>query len=132
MPESWKLKLLHDGLCPMCALEINWLRRRNKDGALAFEDIAAADFDPSVYGLTIDQLVGSMHAQRADGTIFRGPDVFIEAYRLVGLRWLAAVVGFRPIRPLVNLGYKIFAAVRPRFSKFDPAKCEGGRCKLPV
>lgn len=122
--------MLYDGLCPVCALEVRLLRRRNALGRLAFEDIAAPEFDPAQYGLTIDDVVGSMHAVRRDGSILRGPDVFLEAYRHVGLRWLAALLGNRLTRPLVNVGYRVFAAVRPRFSRFDPASCPAGRCKI--
>lgn len=128
---AWRLKLLFDGLCPVCAWEMRLLRRRDRAGVLAFEDIAAPGFDPSRYGLTLPALVGAMHGITSDGRVLRGPDVFIEAYRLVGKRWLAAILAFGPTRPLVNLGYRVFARVRPRFSSFDPSKaCAGERCKL--
>lgn len=129
---GWKLKLLYDGLCPVCAWEMRQLARRDRDGRLAFEDIAADGFDPAAYGATIDDLVHVMHAVTPDGRLLRGPEVFIAAYRLVGLRWLAAALSFRPTRPLVNLGYRIFARIRPRLSSFDPrpAGCGTDRCDL--
>lgn len=127
----WKLKLLYDGLCPVCAWEMRQLARRDHAGLLAFEDITAAGFQPARYERTMDSLVRAMHAVTPDGRLLRGPDVFIAAYRLVGLRWLAALLSFRPTRPLVNLGYRIFARVRPRLSSFDPRPaCESDRCGL--
>ncbi len=129
-PGGWKLKLLYDGLCPACAIEVRMLRRKDRNGSLTFEDIADPAFDPSKYGLTLQATVGAMHAVTPQGRVLVGPDVFIEAYRLVGMRWLAGVLSFRPIRPLVNLGYRIFAKIRPRFSKFDPKACSSDRCRV--
>lgn len=107
------------------------LRRRDRNGALDFDDIAAPGFDPAKYGLTMPALVGAMHGITPDGRVLIGPDVFIEAYRLVGKRWLAGMLSFRPTRPLVNLGYRVFARYRPRLSSFDPSTaCASDRCKV--
>lgn len=128
---DWRLKLLFDGLCPACAWEMRVLRRADRTGALAFEDIADPAFDPGKYGLTLPQVVGAMHAIRSDGSVMSGPDVFIEAYRLVGKRWLAAILAFPPTRPIVNLAYRAFARVRPRFSSFDPSRAPcADRCRV--
>jgi predicted DCC family thiol-disulfide oxidoreductase YuxK len=127
---SWRLKILYDGLCPICAWEMRKLTARDPAGRLTLEDIAAPGFDPSRYGLTIDDVVGAMHGVTSDGRVLRGPDVFVEAYRLVGLRWLAAALAFRPTRPVVDLVYRAFAKLRPRWSRFRPAACEAGRCRV--
>ncbi|MCS7033679.1 MAG: DUF393 domain-containing protein [Phycisphaerae bacterium] len=126
---GWKLKLLYDGLCPICAGEINFLRRRNRRGELAFEDITAPGFDPGRYGLTLEQAVGFMHAVTPDGRVLRGLEVFVAAYRLAGLSWLAAILGFRPIQPVMNLAYRLFAAVRPRFSRSQPKDAARPPCR---
>jgi predicted DCC family thiol-disulfide oxidoreductase YuxK len=126
---GWQLKLFFDGLCPVCSWEMRQLKRRDTSGRLAFEDIAEPAFDPSRYGLTLDQTVRAMHAVTPDGRVLRGPDAFAAAYRLVGLHWLAALISFGPTRPLVDLGYRLFAWVRPRFSRFDPPPaCSADRC----
>ncbi len=130
MNDGWKLKVFYDSLCPVCAWEMKKLRQRDAAQLLSFEDIASPDFEPSKYGLSLQQTVGAMHAVRRDGSVISGPDTFIEAYRLVGLGWLAAVLSFPLFRPFVRIGYRIFARIRPRFSKFDPAACDGGRCKI--
>lgn len=129
LPANWELKMLFDGLCPACAWEMKVLRRRDRAGKLVFEDIASDSFDPAPYGLTMSQVVGSMHAVRRDGTILRGVDAFVIAYRLIGWNWLARVLEFGPTRPLVDFGYRVFARFRPRFSGFDSSKC-GDRCKV--
>ena len=128
LDQTWRIKMLYDGLCPVCRHEVNMLKRRNGAGFVAFEDIAAPEFDPSRYGLTMPQVIGAMHGVKRDGTVLKGVDVFIDIYRNVGLNWLAAVIAFRPTRPLMNLGYRVFAKLRPRLSKFNGDACTTDRC----
>jgi predicted DCC family thiol-disulfide oxidoreductase YuxK len=120
--------MLYDGKCPICSREVSMLRRRNREGRIAFEDIAAAEFAPEHYGLTMEQVVGAMHAIRPDGSVVRGIDVFAEVYEAVGWSWLAGPIRWRLTRPLASFGYRIFAAIRPRLSSFDPKVCDAA-CK---
>jgi predicted DCC family thiol-disulfide oxidoreductase YuxK len=122
--------MLFDGQCPLCSREVAMLKKRNARGLIAFEDIAEPGFDPAVYGLTMPQVVGSMHAVRADGSIVNGVDVFAEVYDAVGWGLLSQLIRWRVTRPLAKLGYRIFAAVRPKLSRFDPSSCENGSCKI--
>ena len=123
------LKLLYDSLCPLCSREVAMLRKRNARGLLAFEDIADPAFDPARYGLTLQQVVGAMHAVRGNGEVIRGIDVFAEAYEAVGWTWLARPLCWRFTRPIAKLGYRIFAKLRPRFSRFRPEDC-ADRCRV--
>jgi predicted DCC family thiol-disulfide oxidoreductase YuxK len=129
LAESWRIKLLHDGLCPVCSREVRLLRRLDRGrGKIAFEDIAAPGFAPERYGLTLPQVVGSMHAIRPDGTVVRAMEVFREAYALVGLGWLLAPTRWPLLRPLFDRLYRIFARFRPRLSRFNSGACATTRC----
>jgi predicted DCC family thiol-disulfide oxidoreductase YuxK len=136
MPDTtWELRMLYDSLCPMCRWEVAQLRKRDVSGRLQFEDITSPDFDPSRYGLTMRDVVGTMHAVLPDGTVLRGVEVFSGAYRAVGLSRLATLIEFRPLRPLVKLVYRLFATIRPRLSAFEPGmaagdSCETGTCRV--
>ena len=120
---DWQIKMLFDGKCPICSREAELLGKRNSGGLIAFEDIAASGFSPEKYGLTIAQVVGAMHAIRPDGSVVKGIDVFAEVYEVVGWTWLARPIRWRLTRPLAKLGYRIFAAIRPRLSGFRPSDC---------
>lgn len=122
--------MLYDSLCPVCAWEIGALLARNRRGLLAVEDIAATDFDPARYGLTLGQVIGSMHAVTRDGQVLRGLDAFSAAYRVTGLTWLAKLIDHRLVRPAAALGYRLFARVRPYLSRFRPGRCTSGRCAV--
>ena len=81
---KWRFKMLYDGECPLCQREAAFLRRRDRHGWLAFEDITAPGFDPAVYGLTREALMGVIHGVYPDGRVVRKLAVFREAYRAIG------------------------------------------------
>jgi len=120
------LKLLYDGQCPLCSREIAMLRRRDTHNQLVFEDITADDFDPARYGLTQREVESFMHAIEPDGTVLRGIDVFIHAYRAVGLGWLATPMTWPILRPVFKLLYRLFARFRPYLSRGK--RCDEDQC----
>jgi predicted DCC family thiol-disulfide oxidoreductase YuxK len=128
-PATWQIKMLFDGQCPLCTREVAMLRKRDARGLIAFEDITDPSFAPETYGLTMPELLGSMHGVRRDGSILRGVDVFAEAYDAVGWTLPGRLIRWPITRPFAKLGYRIFAAIRPRLSRFDSRQCEHGMCK---
>ncbi|MFZ0828309.1 MAG: DUF393 domain-containing protein [Verrucomicrobiia bacterium] len=128
---EWRFKLLYDGQCPMCRREAQWLRRRNRDGHLAFEDISAPGFDPSRYGITQAEVMGVMHGVFPDGRIVRKVEVFREAYRAIGLGWLLAPTGWPGLRWIADWGYRWFARNRISIGRFlGGGSCETGTCDI--
>lgn len=44
---TWKIKMLYDGECPLCMREVNMLQERNKlYGTIKFVDISSNDYSP--------------------------------------------------------------------------------------
>ena len=126
-----KLTILIDGDCPLCAKEGALLKKMDKGrGRLDMVDIAADDFDPAVYGATMEQVTGAIHAYDQDGNLVTGMAVFRHAYRLVGWGWLMAPTGWPLLKPIADAFYRWFARNRYRITlRKDP--CAAGRCKLP-
>jgi predicted DCC family thiol-disulfide oxidoreductase YuxK len=125
-----KLQLLYDGECPFCKREIAWMAQHNKKGQLAFEDITAPNFDPTLYGLTQEEVMGVIHGICEDGRIITKVEVFTEAYRLLGLGWLVAPLSWPLIRTVANFAYEIFARYRvPLGNLFGRTTCTSTRCK---
>ncbi len=130
VPESPRgpVLILVDGACPLCRSEgafLQWLdagRRR-----VMVEDITSASFDPSRYGLSMEQVMGQMHGIGWDGRIYRGMEVFRQAYAAVGLGWLLAPTGWPLVRPVVDAGYRWFARHRLRLTRLTGA-CRSDRC----
>jgi predicted DCC family thiol-disulfide oxidoreductase YuxK len=125
---DWHFKLLYDGECPLCQREVRWLRRLNRSGHLAFEDISAPGFDPSRYGATREQLLGVIHGVFPDGRIVRKVEVFREAYRAVGLGWLLAPTGWPLLRWFFDKLYALFARYRVPIGRLLGRSCASDRC----
>ena len=65
--------LLYDSLCPICRREVDWLKRRDRNGRLATIDIAAPGFDPAPLGLSAERVVARLHGIEANGRDRRIP-----------------------------------------------------------
>ena len=116
MGTTYPLTLLYDASCPVCSLEMDHLRERNTAGRLVFVNIAAPEFDASVYGATLAQMNAEIHGVRPDGGLLRGIEVLRLAYAAVGLAWVMQATGWPVLRPAFDLGYRLFAKHRMRIS----------------
>ena len=107
------LTLLFDGGCPLCLREVRFLRRRDRDGRLAFVDIDASHYDPGLHqGVSYREAMGRIHAIKGDGTILRDVAVFREAYRLIGLGWIYAPTRWPLFGGMANWAYRAWASWR--------------------
>jgi predicted DCC family thiol-disulfide oxidoreductase YuxK len=119
---NYPLTLLYDGNCPVCTLEMHALRERDlikqpDAPKLRLVDISAPGFDPRPYGASLAAMNALIHAQRPDGSLVIGVEVFRLAYGAVGLGHWVAPTGWRWLKPLVDRGYALFAAHRYGFSR---------------
>jgi predicted DCC family thiol-disulfide oxidoreductase YuxK len=127
---AWPFTILIDGLCPLCKREGALLQRLDRGrGRLVLVDIASAGFDPSRYGRTMDEVMGSIHGVRGDGEVVSGMEVFRLAYAAVGMPWLLGWTRWPGLRWVADKGYSWFAANRLRLTGRG-AECEGGRCSV--
>ncbi len=124
----YHVKLLFDGDCPLCMREVRMLKRANRRGNLALEDIATSGFDASVYGLTQAQVMGHIHAVLPDGRVVTGMEAFRRSYQAVGLGFLLAPTGWPGVKPVADRAYAWFAKNRLRWTGRD---CETGTCSVP-
>jgi predicted DCC family thiol-disulfide oxidoreductase YuxK len=123
------LRILVDGLCPLCRREGAMLLRLDQGrGRIALIDIADPTFDPGRHGLTPTEVVGAIHAIAPDGRVLRGMEVFRSAYARVGWGWLWAPTGWPILRPICDALYRVFARYRPRLSGQRP--CPSDRCAV--
>jgi predicted DCC family thiol-disulfide oxidoreductase YuxK len=117
MKNNFPLTLLYDGQCPVCNLEMDNLKARNAEGLLKFVDISQPQFDPTPYGATLVQMNALIHAQRPDGSLVVGVEVFRLAYGAVGLGHITAPTAWPLFKPAVDAAYAVFARNRYGFSR---------------
>lgn len=125
-----QIKLLFDGECPICRNEAAWLAARDQQKRLVLEDITASDFDPARYGVTMTELMGSLHGVLPDGRLTRGMETFRQAYGAVGLGWLAAPTGWPGLRTIFDFLYRLFARHRIRLGRLVGRTCSTDRCSI--
>lgn len=127
---QWRLKLLYDGECPFCRREIEWLKRRDRDGNLAVENIADPAFDPAQYGLTQQEVMDALHGVLPDGRVVRRVEAVRQAYQAVGLGWLVAPTRLPVVGWVFDCLYGVFARNRVRLGRFFGRRCDHGSCAV--
>ncbi|WP_161974449.1 thiol-disulfide oxidoreductase DCC family protein [Piscinibacter terrae] len=113
----YPLTLFYDAACPVCSLEMDHLRERNRDERLVFVNIAAPGFDPAIYGVSYADMDAEIHGLCADGTMLRGVEVLRLAYDAADLGWVLRPTGWTPLKPLFDAGYRVFARHRREISR---------------
>lgn len=117
MSHVYPLTLFYDADCPVCSLEMDHLRERDRDGRLRFIDIAQPGFDAAAHGATAEAMDAEIHGLCADGTMLRGVEVLRLAYGAVGIGWVLRPTGWGPLKPLFDAGYRVFARHRRPISR---------------
>lgn len=100
------LCVLYNGDCPICSREIAAYRgTAARDGlALDFEDLNRTDL--AAWGVSAEAARRRLHVRRGD-EVLAGLPAFVALWRsMPRLRWLAALVSARPVRPLATLLYE--------------------------
>ena len=130
IPSTGPLEILIDGLCPLCKQEARLLARMDKGrGRLILTDITSEGFNPADYNRTFEDVMGSIHARKADGSLVTGMEVFRLAYASVGWGWLVGWTKWPIIKPLVDASYRWFARNRLRLTGHAD-RCDLGRCRV--
>lgn len=109
--ESWQIKLLYDGECPLCVREVNFLKKRDAGrGLVAFVDIADDNYTPDEHGgVDFEAAMGRIHAVLPDGAIVKNVQVFRRVYETLGMGWIYAVTKLPIIGSIVDALYEIWA-----------------------
>jgi predicted DCC family thiol-disulfide oxidoreductase YuxK len=114
---TYPLTLYYESACALCNGEMSNLMLRNTEGKLRFVDVSAPGFDSPPPGTTLDDLLELIHAQKADGSVVRGVEVFRLAYRAVGLDWVVAPTDWLLLGGLADRAYPWIARNRHRIPR---------------
>ncbi|WP_372875281.1 thiol-disulfide oxidoreductase DCC family protein [Pseudomonas sp.] len=124
----WPLTLYYDGDCPLCAREIRFLSRHANAQRLQLIDIGSADFPATGVGIDNTTLTNRLHARFADGQWVTGLDATLWSWRAAGLGRWATPLTWRPLRPMFELGYRLFCRLRQHLA-WLPHPEAGKRCR---
>ncbi|MCB0327192.1 MAG: DUF393 domain-containing protein [Bdellovibrionales bacterium] len=110
--------LFFDGACHLCSREIRHYKKIDDASILSFVDISDPSFDASAYGLDSKRVHKLMHLRTPTGDIKIGVDAFIEIWKQFDrYKNLARFVSFPLIKFFAQIGYRVFAVLRPLLPK---------------
>jgi predicted DCC family thiol-disulfide oxidoreductase YuxK len=125
---NYQLSVYFDGLCPLCSREIEHYRKKDIDQQIQFVDISVPQFDARAEGLDPDKVHERFHVKTKEGTIVDGVDAFRQIWQTLGIfKPLSWAAQSRWLRPPMDLGYVIFAKIRPFFRRKQ--SCDTGYCQ---
>lgn len=112
--QKQKVQVYFDGLCHLCSREIEHYKKCAGSDAIGFIDITSDDFDAEQEKLDPQTIHRSLHVRKSNGTVVSGVDAFIEIWtQLPAYGWLAKIIQWKPVRWMADVGYVVFAKVRP-------------------
>ncbi|XZE51449.1 thiol-disulfide oxidoreductase DCC family protein [Planctomycetaceae bacterium SH139] len=126
MPTDWAVEVFFDGDCPLCAKEIRLLRWLDRRQQIRFTDIAAEDFEPSLYQKTMDDFMNEIRGRLPTGQWIVGVEVFRQLYAAIGLRPLVWLTRLPLISQGLDIGYRLFAKHRLRLT----GRCGADGCRV--
>ena len=109
MPKD-ETRVLYNGDCPVCSVEIDHYARYSQERALplAYDDLS--DCDLARWGVSRDEAAKRLHVMQ-DGEIFAGIPAFLVLWReMPRYRWLARFVGLPGVRQVAGVVYDYILA----------------------
>lgn len=134
MPDKpdFPLRVFYDGSCVVCATEIEHYLRQNHGGRLVAVDIAAPEFDPGQFNISLTTFMYELHAIDAGGRTYRGVEAFWAIWQAFPASTVYGLLGGMITLPIINsaarLLYKGFARIRPYLPKRH--NCSSGSCRI--
>jgi predicted DCC family thiol-disulfide oxidoreductase YuxK len=114
----YPLTIYYESACALCNSEMTNLRLRNTADLLRFVDVSDPAFRDPPPGTTPADLLALIHAQRADGGVIRGVEVFRLAYTAVGLGWVRRVLDLPLLGRLAERSYPWLARHRHQIPRW--------------
>lgn len=112
-----KIDLLYDSRCPLCDMEIKFLRKHDTKRSIQFTDISSLDYNPMEHGnVTYEDGMKRLHAILPDHTTVSGVEVVRRVYAEVGLGWFFAITKLPIIGQIADRVYDIWAENRLRMT----------------
>ncbi len=113
-----QLTVYYDEMCMLCAKEIHHYQKQKGSESIRFVDITSDIFDAQAEGVDPFLVHKIMHAKSSDGKLHTKIDAFVQIWKVLPkYHWLAALSEKSVIKSMMDLGYVIFAEIRPYLPK---------------
>lgn len=123
------LRVYYDGLCPLCSREIDHYRSKDVARDIQWVDITADGFDAAAEGLDPVQVQRLFHVRDRAGRLYVGVEAFIKIWETIpSLQLWKRLSDLPGARSAMQVGYAVFARVRPWLPRRSRADCQDGTC----
>ena len=121
-----KVTCFHDGECPICAIEINTMKKLDKTGNVKWVDIAQDKTALATAGLTYQRAMERMYVIDENQQLQSGVLGFLQLWKqLPYYRRIAPILENIPLLlPVMEFFYGIFARYRLQLTGRSPLKKE--------
>ena len=117
------LSVYFDGGCPLCRAEIAAYQRLQGADRLRWLNLESCSVEELGPGLDRQAALKRMHVRRPDGKLVDGAAAFVEIWSVLpAWAWLARIARIPGMVAVMEVGYRIFLALRPLWRK-PTARC---------
>jgi len=148
--EEGLIDLLYDSECPICQMEVDFLKKRDINHRIRFTDLSSPDYNPADHGnVKFEDGMRKIRAILPDKTVVTGVEVFRQTYKSIGLGWVFAATSLPVIGQAADFLYDVWAENRLRLTgrgemadvlkqratelrEKEPVECDENGCALDL
>jgi predicted DCC family thiol-disulfide oxidoreductase YuxK len=117
-PSQYELTIFIDGGCPLCAMEMRHLQKKDRRNAIEIIDLNNQTACSEYPQLDSQKAMSVLHGRLSNGEWITGLDVTHKAWSIVGYGRFTAFLRWRWLRPITDRAYLFFAKNRHTLSKW--------------
>lgn len=111
------IDLLYDGDCPICMMEVEFLKKRDMKSRIRFTDLRDPTYNPADHGnVTFEEGMRKLRAVLPDGSVAMGVEVFRKTYKAIGLGWVFELTNLPIVGRVADSIYDVWAENRLRLT----------------
>jgi len=112
-----KIDLLFDSECPICMMEVEFLKKRDIENRIRFTDLQSSDYDPADHGnVSFEVGMRKIRAVLPGGKVITGVEVFRQTYKAIGLGWIFDLTSLPLVGKAADAIYDFWAENRLRLT----------------
>ena len=112
-----KIDLLFDSECPICMMEVNFLKKRDIDSRIKFTDLQSPSYNPAEHGnVKFADGMRKLRAVLPNGNVVMGVEVFRKTYEAIGLGWVFELTKLPVFGQIADNLYDLWAENRLRLT----------------
>ena len=112
-----KIDLLFDSECPICMMEVEFLKKRDIENRIRFTDLQSPDYNPADHGnVSFEKGMRKIRAVLPGGSVITGVEVFRQTYKAIGLGWIFDLTSLPLVGKAADAIYDFWAENRLRIT----------------